>query len=85
MEAVRLDFPSAAGSIQLEEYNKGELLAALQDPGVIVREGPLDGPLLRGYPPQPLDQWLLYLERVDAAGGLCVLGGGDVPRYEGRS
>lgn len=83
LEAARLDFPSAAGTISLEEYNENQLREALQDPGRIVREAPVDGALPVGCQPRPLDQWLLYLERAEAAGGLCVLGAEEVPRHEG--
>lgn len=79
LDASRLDFPTAAGGILLENYNEGELLEALRDPGRIVQEAPAGGALPTGYPPRPLDQWLEYLERVDSARGLCVLGEEDVP------
>lgn len=57
-------------------------MEALQDLGRIVREGPVDGVLPAAYQP-PMDQWLRYLERVDSAGGLCILGSEEVPRHKG--
>lgn len=45
----------------------------------------MDGVLPVGYAPRPLDQWLSYLERVDAADGLCVLGAEEAPRHEGTA